>query len=265
MAEKSSIGWTDATLNLLGGCAEDGLECAHCYARGLTAQRFAANPVSGFAPYRKLATVSASGRPQWTREYHFFKDRLHKADRWSPRKIFLNDLSDTFYEPVTIAELDAMFLMMERLSQHTWQVLTKRAARMATYARDWPARMGRPFPRHIWMGCTTGVQASFEERWAHLSTVDVAVRFLSIEPMLEAMDIRAALTGVSRAQLVIIGGESGPSARPFNLAWVRSIVRQCRDASVPVFVKQDSGPRSGLQGRIPDDLWIKEFPSCETR
>jgi len=131
----------------------------------------------------------------------------------------------------------------------------------------------------VWLGTSVENQAAADERIPHLLATPAAVRFLSVEPLLGPVDFSRWLpirhsTGLApwvpdgdRRDLhwVIVGGESGPGARPMDLAWARSLIEQCRAARVPVFVKQDSGPKPGRQGRIPDNLWVKEYPKSNRK
>ena len=145
-----------------------------------------------------------------------------------------------------------------------WLLVTKRPE---NFARMLPEDWGRGYA-NVWLGVSVEDQNAADERIPHLLAAPAAVRFLSVEPMLGPISLRgtaptAENTHLPQLHWVIVGGESGPKARPCDVAWIRSIVQQCRAAKVPVFVKQDSGPRPGRQGRIPDDLWIKEFPGVK--
>jgi protein gp37 len=170
--------------------------------------------------------------------------------------IFLCDMTDLFGEFVPPEWIDQLFDAMAAAADQTFQVLTKRPGRMAEYLA------GRPSgpPPNVWAGTSVEDQACADERIPALLRAPAAVRFLSVEPILE--DIRLpTLRGID---WVIVGGESGPGRRACEVEWIGAIVEQCRSAGVPAFVKQDSAFRPGMQGRIPDALWaVKDFPEVK--
>ncbi len=183
-----------------------------------------------------------------------------------PKRIFVNSMSDLFHPKVPFEFIDKVFAVMALCPQHTFQVLTKRPERMAEYLRCidvgfdvWFEASKRksldalngPWPLpNVWLGTSCEDQAAADERIPHLLQCPAAVRFLSCEPLLGLIDLSAffspgfcggsdtAYTYNAGVHWTIIGGESGPNARPCNVDWIRSIVRQCRDAAVPCFVKQ---------------------------
>lgn len=235
MAEHSNIEWTEATWNPVTGCSKVSTGCKHCYAERL-AHRLQA---MGNVRYRNGFTVT-----------------LHPAvldlpKRWrQPRMIFVNSMSDLFHEHVPLEFIQRVFATMRDCPQHTFQILTKRSARMRDLAPtlDWAP--------NIWMGVSVENRRVLH-RIADLQTVPAHVRFLSCEPLLGPLD-DLPLDGI---HWVIVGGESGPGARPMQAAWVRSILEQCRCAHVPFFFKQWGGVRKDLTGRELDGRTYDEMPS----
>ena len=232
MAERSSIEWTEATWNPVTGCTKVSPGCAHCYAETF-AERF--RGVQGH-PYEQGFDLQL--RPE----------RLEQPLTWKrPRMIFVNSMSDLFHEEIAEDYIRAVFQVMERASWHTFQVLTKRYERLAELA----TRL--PWPSNVWMGVSVENQ-----RWTcridALRTTPAAVRFLSCEPLLSALQLN--LAGI---HWVIVGGESGPGARPMRPEWARDVRRQCESADVPFFFKQwgahsEKGVRvgKGKAGRLLD-------------
>lgn len=234
MAISTDIDWADSTLNLLMGC--DGCELwnpakgvRHCYAGSMTAIH--------------------AGRKGWPKSFgepKLFLGRLDAALAWSdlrgkdradkpwlngfPRTIFLNDMGDTFTESLDEDWLAPYLEKMEH-SKHIWIVLTKRPKRMARFFKK------HPIPLNFWL-CTSVTRQSNVKRIADLLKIeDAPILGVSVEPMLNEIDL-SAVQGFERLQWVKIGGESGANARPCNIDWVKKLVRQCRKAEVPVFVKQ---------------------------
>ena len=239
MSDKSAIEWTEATWNPVTGCTKVSPGCAHCYAERF-AERFRGVPGH---PYENGFDLEL--RPA----------RLEQPLRWrAPRLIFVNSMSDLFHEDVPVDFIHRIFEVMEQASQHTFQVLTKRAERLQELAPS------LPWPANVWMGVSVENQI-WSSRIDHLRETPAAVRFLSCEPLLGPLELD--LTGVS---WVIAGGESGPRARPMRPEWVHSIRQQCQAWEVPFFFKQwgahdETGRRVGkkragrlLAGRTWDDL-----------
>ena len=267
MSANSKIEWTGDTWPTLAGCSDASPGCAHCYAKG-QAHRM------GFHPNAKISgrygglTVLRDNGPQWTGEVRTLPEQLEvPLRRKSPRTMFVNSLSDTFHADVPDEFIAAMFGVMSAVPRHTFQVLTKRADRLPRWF-EWVASRPHesPFavcvsaamdaiepdpPRRFdneWWGDLDGewpllnvqVGVSVENkkhgipRIDHLRRVPAAVRFLSVEPLLE--DLGAVdLTGI---HWVIVGAESGHGARPMHEDWVRSLRDQCGAAGVPFFYKQ---------------------------
>lgn len=258
MAE-TGIEWADVVWNPTVGCTRTSPGCKNCYAFTLHDRRHAAHKAGKDVPkqYAKPFT-----------ELQLMPDRLDAPLHWrKPKKVFVNSVSDLFHEDVPDEFINSVFRTMIAAKQHIFQVLTKRAERMADYCSNrWGHFHGKEFPlaSNIWLGVSVENQACADERIPHLLATPAAVRFLSCEPLLAEVDLVKWLGGLPAAagiSWVICGGESGPHARSCQVEWIRSLVSQCKAASVPVFVKQDSGRLPGRQGRIPDDIWeVKEFP-----
>ena len=236
MAQRSSIEWTEATWNPVTGCTKVSPGCAHCYAETF-AERF--RGVRGH-PYERGFDLELR------------KARLEQPLEWTqPRMIFVNSMSDLFHEGIPEDYIKSVFGVMLNARGHTFQVLTKRSQRMAEMARR------LRWPDNVWMGVSVENQ-----RWTHrtddLRKVPAKVRFLSCEPLLGPLRLNLA-----DIDWVIIGGESGPGARPMKPEWVRDIREQCEEAGVAFFFKQwgahnESGERvgKGKAGRRLDGrLW----------
>ena len=166
-----------------------------------------------------------------------------------PRTIFVNSMSDLFHEKVPLAFIQRVFHTMERASWHTFQILTKRSQRLAELA---PELNWLP---NVWMGVSVET-AKYLWRVDHLREVPAAVRFLSLEPLLGPL-CTIELSGI---HWVIVGGESGPGARPIEARWVREIRKQCRAKGVPFFFKQWGGVQKKRNGRILDGRTWDELP-----
>lgn len=222
------------TWNPVTGCVKVSQGCKHCYAERMAKRLHAmgsARYAAGFAPT-------------------LHSDLLDVPRLWSrPRVIFVNSMSDLFQEAVPLEFIKRVFRVMAECPQHTFQVLTKRAGRLRAIA---PAL---PWPSNVWMGVSVE-DTRVLSRVADLQRVPAAVRFLSCEPLLGPLD-ELPLDGI---HWVIVGGESGPRARPMQPQWVGSILRQCRDADVPFFFKQWGGPRKDLTGRVLRGRTYDEMP-----
>ncbi len=227
MAERSSIEWTEATWNPVTGCTKISPGCKHCYAETF-AERWRGVPGH---PYEQGFDLK------------LWPDRLETPLRWKrPRLVFVNSMSDLFHDRVPDEFIADVFRIMRRASRHTFQVLTKRASRMAEWHRSHPDYRMIP---NIWLGVSVEDRRFGLPRIPLLRTVDSAIRFLSIEPLLEDLGL-VNLTGID---WVIVGGESGPGARPMKKPWVVSVRDQCRKAGVPFFFKQWGGLRKKENGR----------------
>jgi len=234
MAERSTIEWTEATWNPVTGCSKVSAGCKHCYAERL-AHRLQA---MGSVRYRNGFAVT------------LHPDALDLPQRWrQPRMIFVNSMSDLFHEHVPLEFIQRVFATMRACPQHTFQVLTKRSARLRDLAPhlDWAP--------NIWMGVSVEDRRVIH-RIHDLQAVPAHVRFLSCEPLLGPLD-DLPLDGI---HWVIVGGESGPGARPMQADWVRAIRDQCRRADVPFFFKQWGGARKDLTGRELDGRTYDAMP-----
>jgi protein gp37 len=236
MGMKSAIEWTESTWNPVTGCTRISPGCAHCYAE------------------RMARRLQAMGQPNYKRGFQvtLHEQALDLPLRWKkPQMIFVNSMSDLFHEDVPVDFIRRVFAVMEEASWHRFQVLTKRSDRLAELAT------ALPWPDNVWMGVTVE-NAELMPRIDHLRTVPAAVRFLSLEPLLTAMP-ELDLTGIN---WVIVGGESGPGARPMQPEWVRDILHQCRDSEVSFFFKQWGGLNKKRAGRLLDGATYDEMPTC---
>ena len=228
MSDKSTIEWTDATWNPVRGCTKVSPGCKNCYASTF-AERFRGVPGHPYEQGFDLRLVP---------------EKLDTPLRWTTaRNIFVNSMSDLFQEDVPNNYVLSVADVMGRANWHVFQVLTKRSQRM----RDMLRGELRPVAamRHIWWGVSVEDRKYGVPRIDHLRAAPAAVRFLSIEPLLEDIG-RINLEGID---WVIVGGESGPRARPMKQEWVTSILDQCDAAGVPFFFKQWGGVRKKKAGR----------------
>jgi protein gp37 len=231
MGAKSKIEWTDATWNPIRGCSRVSEGCRNCYAEA-TAARFSK---PGQA-YEGLAVMGQNG-PRWTGKVRLVEEALEWPLRWRPSRIFVNSMSDLFHESVPQEWIARIFLSMFNAPQHIYQILTKRPERMLEIMRDLTEYStmfaGRPM-RHVSLGVSIE-DANHLDRARLLRQTPAAVRFISYEPALAPVDFSHHLEGI---HWLIVGGESGPHARPFDIEWARNTVAQCMAAGVPCFVKQ---------------------------
>ncbi|MHB8418243.1 MAG: DUF5131 family protein [Myxococcales bacterium] len=240
MSAHSAIEWTDATWNPVRGCTKVSPGCKHCYAETF-AERFRGVPGHPFEEGFDLRLVP---------------DKLREPLRWrSPRAIFVNSMSDLFHEEVPDSYIASVAAVMELASWHVYQVLTKRAERMRRLLDGPLARYARL--RHVWWGVSVEDREHGMPRIAELRHTRASTRFLSVEPLLEDVG-RLDLRGI---HWVIVGGESGPGARPMRAEWVRSVRDQCRRSKVPFFFKQWGGVVKSLAGRRLDGRTWDDMPS----
>jgi protein gp37 len=223
------------TWNPVTGCSKISAGCRNCYAEKM-AMRLKA---MGVQRYRNGFSVTLQ------------PDTLDVPLHWKePRIVFVNSMSDLFHEKVPPSYILQVFETMERCPQHTFQVLTKRTKRLRELARD------LPWPKNVWMGASVE-DSRLRQRIADLQRIPAAVRFLSCEPLIGPLE-NLSLEGI---HWVIVGGESGPGARPMEKRWVNSIFRQCRDANVPFFFKQWGGVRKDLTGRTLHGRTYDDMPA----
>jgi len=239
MATNSSIEWTDTTWNPLTGCTKISPGCKHCYAE------------------RMARRLKAMGQPNYANGFQLtlHEDMLGQPLTWrKPRTVFVNSMSDLFHKDVPTEFILRVFAVMRTASQHRFQVLTKRAERVAKLSAeiDWPP--------NVWMGVSVE-SAAYTFRIDHLRHTGAAVKFLSVEPLLGPIP-DLDLTGID---WVIVGGESGPGARPMAEAWVTDIRDQCVEAGVSFFFKQWGGVVKSKTGRELDGKTWDEMPVSSSR
>lgn len=216
MATTSRIEWTEQTWNPTVGCTKISAGCKHCYAEAM-ATRLQAMGTRGYENGFKLTLL---------------ENRLTEPlRRQKPTVYFVNSMSDVFHERVPFEYIDRIFETIRNTPQHTYQILTKRAARMAKYFAT------RTPPENAWLGVSVEDRKHGLPRIDHLRQVDAHIRFLSIEPLLEDLG-EIDLAGI---HWVIVGGESGPKARPMKESWVEDVRIQCEEADVAFFFKQWGG------------------------
>lgn len=240
MSLNSQIEWTDATWNPVRGCTKISPGCKHCYAETF-AERF--RGVKGH-PYEQGFDL------------RLVPEKLTEPFSWrTPKLVFVNSMSDLFQSGVADAYAEAVSQVMVKANWHTYQVLTKRSERLHQLLNSrlkFAAQQS-----HIWWGVSVENRKHGLPRIQHLRDTPAAVRFLSIEPLLEDLG-RIDLNGID---WVIVGGESGPGARPMEKNWVISIREQCQSAQVPFFFKQWGGKRKARHGRELDGQTYDEYPS----
>jgi protein gp37 len=239
MSLNSQIEWTDATWNPVRGCTKISPGCKHCYAETF-AERF--RGVKGH-PYEQGFDLK------------LVPEKLIEPFSWrSPKLVFVNSMSDLFQEGVPDEYVKAVCRVMVTAKWHTFQVLTKRSARLRQMLSG-PLRFAAE-QDHIWWGVSVEDKEYGMPRIKHLQEAAARVRFLSIEPLLEGLG-RFDLSGINWA---IVGGESGPGARPMREEWVISVRDQCRESRVPFFFKQWGGVRKAKNGRLLDGRTYDEYP-----
>lgn len=230
----TTIEWTEITWNPVTGCSKVSPGCLNCYAE------------------RMAKRLQAMGQPNY-RDGFAVRTHEHMLEApfsWTrPRTVFVNSMGDLFHEEVPAAFIQCVFEVMERTPQHTYQLLTKRAERLAEVA---PLL---PWPNNVWMGVTVEDNPRLG-RVERLREAPSVVRFLSIEPLLGPLpDLN--LGGIG---WVIVGGESGPGARPAQPDWICSIRDACIDGGVPFFFKQWGGTRKKVAGRLLDGRTWSQMP-----
>lgn len=238
MADKSQIEWTDATWNPVTGCTKVGPGCENCYAERLS-ERFRGVPGH---PYEQGFDL------------RLWPARLLQPARWKrPRMIFVNSMSDLFQKEIETTFIDAVFDVMEAADWHVYQILTKRSSLMRKYVEQRYGTAG--VPSHIWLGVSVE-DCAHTSRIDHLKQIASPARFISFEPLLGAIG-DVDLEGVAWA---IVGGESGPNARPMSEAWVCEIRDQCLRQGTAFFFKQWGGPRPKSGGRLLNGEEWNGFP-----
>ncbi len=222
MSQTSQIEWTEATWNPVVGCTKISPGCKNCYAESLS-KRLQAMSVAGYDDGFKLTILP---------------ERLSvPLRRKKPTIYFVNSMSDLFHPNVPDAYIEQVFSVIQQCPQHTFQILTKRAERLAIFFKDCEAAPKRTVPQNAWIGVSVEDKKYGVPRIDLLRKVNAKVRFLSVEPLLEDIGL-LDLTGI---HWVIVGGESGAKARPMKMEWVNDIHTQCIDQSVQFFFKQWGG------------------------
>lgn len=248
MSDKTGIEWTDATWNPVTGCTKVSQGCKHCYAE---------------RDWGRLQHLPAYAGRAFT-DVRTHADRLDQPLRWRrPRRIFVNSMSDLFHPDVSVEFIDKVFAVMALCPQHTFQVLTKRPERMKAYVSNLALRTELvgieaeviggidrhkeglqqrwPLPlQNVWLGVSVEDQAAADERIPLLLDTPAAMRWISAEPLLASINLaeHGLHGGPGQLDWVVVGGESGPKARPMHPAWARSLRDQCAAAGVPFLFKQ---------------------------
>jgi len=248
VAGPSDIEWTDATWNPISGCLMVSPGCTNCYAMRMAARLEA----MGHSAYAGV-TRKSGGRPIWTGRLNLNSAALETPLRWrSPRRVFVNSMSDLFQDGVRVEFIRDVWNVMERAWWHTYQILTKRPENMVAIVKD--ARL--PTLRNVWLG-TSVENADYVDRIEMLRRVPAAVRFVSFEPLLGPV----GLINLSDIHWAIVGGESGPSARPMDTDWVTEIQSACQVSGAAFFFKQWGGTNKRKAGRLLHGRTWDEYPS----
>lgn len=239
MPKASTIEWTEFTWNPVTGCSKISEGCRHCYADRMARRLHA----MGNARYRNGFAVT------------LHPDLVDLPRRFRrPRTIFVNSMSDLFHEKIPADFIRRVFQTMVDCPQHTFQVLTKRSGRLLELSNR------LPWPENVWMGVSVEDDRAMS-RIRDLVRVPAHIRFLSCEPLIGPLN-RLPL---QRMSWVIVGGESGPGARPMRPEWVESIRGQCANRGVPFFFKQWGGVQKGLHGRVLNGRTYDEMPGDAPR
>ena len=246
MAEKSKIEWTDATWNPVSGCTKISPACKNCYAEKF-AERWRGIPDHHYEQGFDLK---------------LWPERLILPLVWkTSRMIFVNSMSDLFHKDVPDDYIRRVFKVMIEAKQHIFQVLTKRSERMMDWVNN---RFGQNVPSNVWLGVSVENQ-DYVKRIEHLQETRAGIRFLSIEPLLGPVNLKAS--NLKNIHWIIVGGESGPFARPMDPEWARAIRIACQKSNVPFFFKQwgafnPEGERVGKKraGRVLDGETWDQMP-----
>jgi protein gp37 len=234
MAKATTIEWTNMTWNPVTGCTKISQGCKHCYAE------------------RMAKRLQAMRSPRYESGFQLtvHADLIDLPRHWrQPRRIFVNSMSDLFHEDVPLPFIQQVFETMQACPQHVFQVLTKRAERLRQLAGH------LPWPGNVWMGVSVE-DDRVRHRIEDLRGVPASTRFLSCEPLIGPL-ANLELDGI---HWVIVGGESGPRARPMQPEWVREIRDRCEQAEVAFFFKQWGGARKHIAGRQLDGAYYDGFP-----
>ena len=234
MANKSSIEWTESTWNPITGCTKISPGCRHCYAE------------------RMAKRLQAMGQPNYITGFNLalHEHALEAPLNWKTSQVvFVNSMSDLFHKDVSLDFILRIFDVMNRANWHQFQILTKRSGRLLQLDRQ------LPWADHIWMGVTVE-NSDYRHRIDDLRQTRAAVKFLSLEPLLGPLS-NLDLTGID---WVIVGGESGPHARPMEEKWALDVRDQCREIGVPFFFKQWGGWNKKKTGRLLQGRTWEQMP-----
>ena len=234
MATRTTIEWTEMTWNPVTGCTKISPGCKHCYAE------------------RMAHRLQAMGNPRYRAGFALtlHEDLIELPTTWKqPRRVFLNSMADLFHQDVPLAFIRRVFDTMRRCPQHQFQILTKRAERLVEVCAE------LEWSENLWMGVSVE-NAEYAYRSDLLRQVPAHIRFLSVEPLLGPIPV-LPLAGI---HWVIVGGESGPGARPMGQEWVAEIYEQCRAAKVAFFFKQWGGVQKHRTGRELFGRTFDELP-----
>jgi len=235
MSSSSSIEWTDSTWNPVTGCTKISSGCLNCYAE------------------RMALRLKAMGNPSYTNGFSItiHEEMLELPLKWKKRQtIFVNSMSDLFHEDIPSEFILRVFNVMHQANWHCFQILTKRSERMLELSRQ------LPWAPNIWLGVTVE-ENDYIHRIDHLRRTNAQVKFLSLEPLLGPIS-NLRLNGID---WVIVGGESGPKARPMNKSWATDIRDICSEQDVPFFFKQWGGKNKKKAGRVLEGRTWDEVPS----
>lgn len=247
MGSHSSIEWTDATWNPVAGCTIVSPGCTNCYAMRMAAR------LEAFGQSKYIGTTrKTGGRHKWTGKVVLDYAALGVPEKWRKgRRVFVNSMSDLFHEEVPLSFIQSVFRVMASTPRHSYQILTKRADRLAdiSSALSWSA--------NVWMGVSV---ENTDHLWRvnRLRSTGAHIKFLSLEPLLGPLVPGLDLTGIDWA---IAGGESGPGARPVEIKWVRAIRDTCIQSGVAFHFKQWGGPVKSKTGRSLDGRTWDEMPA----
>ena len=244
MATKSKIEWTQSTWNPIRGCTRVSDGCRFCYAERIAA-RFAKKGLA----YEGLARMTKAG-PRWSNKVRLVPELLDAPLKWqTPQLIFVNSMSDLFHDDVPLEFILRVFDTMHKASKHQFQVLTKRSKRLLELSSE------IQWPKNVWMGVSVENQ-DYTHRINHLRQTGAHIKFLSLEPLIGALT-HLDLTCID---WVIVGGESGPQARPMQEEWVIDIRDQCQQADIPFFFKQWGGRNKKREGRTLEKRTWDDLP-----
>lgn len=235
MGAKSAIEWTESTWNPVTGCTKISLGCKNCYAE------------------RMAKRLQAMGQPNYANGFDLatHEHALELPFQWkTPQVIFVNSMSDLFHEEVPLAFIKKVFAVMNRANWHQYQILTKRSARLLALNSQ------LQWAEHIWMGVSVETEKHIN-RIDDLRGTDAHIKFLSLEPLLGPLP-KLKLMGID---WIIVGGESGPGARPMLEEWVTNIRNQCHKAKAPFFFKQWGGVNKKKAGRLLEGRSWSEMPA----